>query len=583
MKKWYVLLLLLFTSVIFAEGNASLLSGNTFGLFKNALDGAFEVNENGTTPNFSSLKNPYIFGGLSNFNFQAASTETGEELNIPLMLGFYNPGQTPTSYLLEMQVQTASDSIIADGNISQQTATVTDTSEPGITSAYNWITEESNQVFSENEALDISGSFQFIVHSGSINFGTVLSVDYGKGDLENPQIWAEKNREITTLYNYDIMAGTPPPQAELDYSRTESWENPQSHINFGIDLPLYIKSGNTGHFITAGFEYSRIDDSEKHIIEYSEPVASGPTGIFSEEDSSTKDLLLGIKLKASYTLTLPPLIPTHRGNYSEISPWFNYRINIAEDILSTVETRDYTVNMLLDEGNRKVLQSQVNSEVDSTITLADTINGGIVFRHPLYFGLSDSTALGISPALSLEYTQTPLIDPDVQTYKNYLVLNSEVRTDQIDSNGDGVFEQTQITTNTYDSDGQGLAHIASFLFTLPMVVRISPEKWPFEFTLASQIEAGTDLNWIVDNNDTTQSTTETLDSSGNTINTTSTEQIGMQNETSNRFWSDWHFINRNKLGLTFRFPKHITLDVVLNSSNLFDFDNLTIQTVIALP
>lgn len=574
-------LALLAAAAAWSQTTTSLESSISYGIFSNPYDFAFNPSDSVSGPGFTGLQKSYLFGGLTNFFSQKA---TSGLVTAPLTFGYYSAGSMPWSGLLQFQDNPAQPTTAVSDNtattISNSTTLTTGT--PPVTNTYNWVQQSTQTTYDFKQAENLYAFGQALVgHLGPVNTGLWVYFSqkqnafstYGTTDT-----WLGANVTTVQTNNYDTNPGGVP-APKLNYTYTNTKKDPQTQTNFDASVPFYLPLGKMALGGSLTGSYQSNDKSSSTSQTYTAPQATG-AGNFQTNDTSVTDQTGYFGVNGVATLTLPALIGKNK--YDRFDVGFNGGVtfNNAGNYVKVTNNQQYSYaggGAALAPSNTTGTATSYNSTTDTRVGQTG-YNVDLSAQHYFYFDIAQPIVLGIAPQLSGGISFTPT---STQPY----YVSQQVLVSKVDNNNNGVYtdaaDQITTTTTTYSNNTQNGAFAVAITMTLPTALKIAPKGWPFGITLGNEMIAGATITTTTANTASYSTQTVVTDGTGATLNTTDSNTIaGTTNKTTK---TNWTFTTQNSLGLNFYLPGDSTLDVTLNTNNFFTFDNLTIQAVVPLP
>lgn len=565
---WFIVLLLLLPALGWSQ--TSLLSDVSFGLFENPLDAAFSVADAGISPHFSALGRSFFFTGLTNIPWNAATSTNSE----PLSLGYYHKAPMPWSVSTDIWLSTVR-SIFLNG------ATVTTTTKPVGATNNTWITTSTDNQYDCLASWNQSVGGQFLIGLGFMNVGLAGTWEYQTNVAGVPiNTWAADNRVETYTVFYDTAAPGVAPAPATNYTRTTTYVAPDATSTIAVQVPFFMKLGSLGLAAEAQIVAQSRDASSSRTTAYTAPAAAG-AGTFNNVvlRDSIDDRGGAFYAGLDASLYLPSLFAGHPENHLVVGVLGGLLLYHAKPYVETYIEQDYSY-----AGGGAALQPAWDgTDPEDTVT-TDTRKGnagGLIVlsaQQFFYFDLAESLRLGFAPRISAG----PTIIPD----SNYRLTRRVVVTKD-DGNNNGTFtdaaDTITTTTTTYEGNNARTDADIAFRASLPAALRFRPSGWPFGVTLGNRVEVSATVRYTWDYTQSTRVVEEVASGDDpDTVDTTTTTTEVPGNKVTSTTMS-WAFDDDWKLGLTVYLPADITLDVILNSSNLFQFDNLSVQAVIPLP
>jgi hypothetical protein len=544
----------------------SLESILTFGLYRNATDAAFDVNDSASPPTFRSLQQSYLFGGLTN-PFYAT---TWASFSGPFFVGYHSAGKTPWSALGLASVD-ATTSTLSDG------ITPTYTNKVVGTTTYPWTSQTVDNQYNCLQDLDLNLTGGYLMALGPMNIGLggtfVWQTNVGNAAINT---FVGNNRTSTTTVYYDTAgAGAAPDPAE-NYTLTSVYSAPDSLLTIAPAVPFYIKLGNIGLAALLGVTVESSDQSTSVTNVYTAPQTGGAGTFFNvTNENSTTNQTGSFGISLDTIVTLPPLFGKHPDDRLELGLQATADLNTAQDSVDTLLVQDWDYTGV--SGGTITPGAWVTHTV--TTDTRNGLMGGSAYlsaREYMYFQPVEAVQFGLSPMLELGAGYAP--PAPYYTARSVDVVS-------VDGDGDGAFtnalDTITTTTTEYFNNNDGGTLTIGGTFYLPVAVKLRPEKWPFGVTFGNLAIAGINLNVVSDTNNTSSVATTQVDGTGATVSSTTTES-GTGYKTT-RLTTNWNFGYMYFMVLNVFLPAGITMDVILNGANLLEFESLAVQLIIPMP
>ncbi len=563
------------------------LGRNSFGVFTNPLDSAFNLFQVSAGSGFGSLGSSYAFGGADNLFGGAAVQGSTTGGGTPFYGGYYSQGKSPWSVYGYFN-QTG----VTGGDSAGGTAVNTVNSYTIGTATYQYAAQQTDTTYQTRPFASVNNDFvQTLFNVGPMTTG--IGVKLGLVDNALPA----NNGTTVVTHNYNTTpTGAPTPT--VDYTTTTVKTDARdatpapSTYDIALGIPLLLKAGGLSHFATIGFEASGTDSSYSTVITNTNPKnPAGVAGAFLNSNTTVIDKSTLYQIPAGYALYLPPIIASNKKNQLIVTA--DTFVNLASAQYSSVIT---TANFNYPGGGAAWTPSTAtDSEDTKTYAMAASFKVGAGAIHSLYFTPAPGIEYGIVPAVYLDYarlTNAPYLTTDLSVVKT-------------DANNNGVFtdngDSTQTTTTTYTNALSDVAGTVTPITTtdqfeafisVPMVLKIMPQGWIFGFTLGTTPQAYYQFQKAAAAS-ATKTQTQTTAVVGGATTTTTTDFVVLA--PSSNISNNWTFQAIHTLALNFVFDK-VTMDVSLNFktvatgatpasnsiSSLFDFNNLTIQAAVPL-
>ncbi len=581
MRKSILVLFLVLTITAFVSaqntGITSVFNDSSVGLFENELDTAVNVG-----PDFNTLNRSYLFTGLANLEGARAWDDQtfdnpGTWPGTPIWCGFYIAGEHPWSVFTGFS---ASDSV---NNEADTTAYTTTPSVVG-TTTYQWNNIVKDTDYTANTLFnDLYFKGQFLDMWGDINMGAYFGLNISHTVPASPPGFQGSNYKETEKVYYDSTPGAAPTPL-LDYTRTATETAKAVSMIFSLAMPVYMESDGIGHEANLTTDLTLTDTSTTFVETYSGTPDTAIGTVTNTEVSETVDKTTTFGISGDYKQTLPRLWGKNADNRFVVggSAGYSTDIPVYSDVLTTQDVTyagGGAAGVTAVRANNSTTQSFGNS-----LILNFMVNAG----HSFFYQLGTMVSFAMSPEFALGFDLS-----------NDATIKSDVSVVKTDGNADGDFadaaDTITTTTTTYTNTDSATGNYNSTIditttLELPIAVTIAPEKWPFFITLGSKPQV-TLVN-------TTRSTktavnsvkTVAVDGTGAASGTDSTVNAGTSNESSVTD-STISVTATHNIGMTMPLGESVKLDVNLDMSgdlgidtaNIFDFKNLVIQVIIALP
>ena len=589
MKKILILILLVFF-VMLAGLSAqsqisfpvtSLQSGVSFGLFPNVMDASFNLISFGDMDNFRTLNNNYLFVGLSNFwDLTTTSVSSAK----PAQAGFYHKGPMPWS-VLGAAYATTTNSGFNNGISSSTTATKVTGTAPDLTNNV-WVTQTINDQYVWLDAASYDVGSQFLIQMGGISTGLVIQYYY-KQDYSGAgaATWAANNRTETETNYYDTAIATAAPNPAVDYTVTRTWSSPDTYTEIIGAVPLFLEFDSVQLSTVTSVDFVMYDGTTFSTYSggvgptteiYSDPVGPGPAGGIYTNTEANSDVVKykSVIIGSGSTVVLPALFKGNKNNRLEVSLGGNVGFFMHDPEVDTYITQTYNY-----PGGGADPTASTRSVQTKTTNYAGMTYYKVMakVRHYLYFDFGPAV-FGVSPIIDASVENNPYLGytPFYKTSSTEVV--------RVDGDNDGAFtsaaDTITTTTTTYNNYDDGIPFELRVTVMAPASLKFHQEKWPFGVTLGADVGVTYTIDFTTDVTDRTSTVHHQEDGTGTVLdNTTTTAATGY---TVTDVTQSWIFTNWFKLGLNFFLPNDITIDVILNSSNLLQFDALTAQVNIPL-
>lgn len=565
-----LLVLLLVGGSLFAQERlfpSSIESYASFGLFTNELDAAFDANNLRNDPGIQALNRSYIFGGLANPYW----LDTDEfSTTLPFTVGAYlHPLglSAGLEFFSDPDISTRENGTTA---LSTATKTVTVGNE---TTNYTYVDQKTETTYSALQREDVQLSLGGLKKLGPMVLGAALSFSFESGlDYGSANAYADANSTTTTTYYYDTAGAGEAPKMEEDYKETTIETGPRTHTSLSLMVPFYMPLGGPikgiGASVRLGWENYNYSTSYK--TEITEPKNSTVTGFVIDDDFS-EEILNVFGFGIDSTLSLQPLLGNSPKNRLDVS----VSIDTELPLPGTYKEQDVNKNVDVAPGTTTINNY---TQTDTTQERAGIFKYDLDIRasHPLYFSFGDWAELALKPGIGVGLSYWP---------SGEYFLKSSEEVEKIDGNTDGDFNDAAdtitTTTTTYYNNNDGLPVELSFPVSLGTAFKWKQKEWIFGVTLGSNMSMTPTISFESDKRYTDEEKVVVKDGTGVITSETTTTKVEGDYGTS-RTTVDWGFVIANRFALNFYLPDNIRLDVLV-TTNLFEFDELTIQGIIPLP
>jgi hypothetical protein len=542
----------------------SIEAGNSFNIFRNSLDAAFDVAETESGPVFSELKDTYLFAGLTNWFGVDTDTSSADYFRI----GAYLPGAVPFAILgnLDMEVVSSSRSNGTTQNTANVPVVVGTT-----TTNYTYTTEDSTVQRAFLESTYLYTSLSVLTRIGGINFGLRPTINY-QNNTSGAAIntWVDANTTQTNQYYYNAAGVGVEPEQTLDYTRTIVQTDPDTAFTFYLSAPVFVNLGTIGLYANAYFNDYRRNQSSTYGTTYTNPenaIAFNNVVFQNDVTDVTGNVQFGLN-----TLLV---FPASGGSKDD-------RFELGVNASGTVGT----------PGNYSSIYREQNIDfagggADFTITADNqntTINETRVGKFLGNVGVSGQYYVYFTPAANISFGLAPYLSCSTYASGSTYYATQNVQVDMTDGDLDGSYDAaadtiTTTTTNYYDNE-DGDTQIVNIGFSLPTALKFKIADWPFSFLLANSITVTNSMNIVTNKATRTDTSVVVTDGTGTVVSTTDTT---VSEETStNSFTTSWSFGNNFNIAMIFDLPADITLSVTLNGQDLLDFSDLVAEVSIPL-
>ncbi len=202
--------------------------------------------------------------------------------------------------------------------------------------------------------------------------------------------------------------------------------------------------------------------------------------------------------------------------------------------------------------------------------------------HSFMYEVGDGYSFGFKPGLVLEYDLTPT---------DALSIDKYVETDITDANANGTYTDPGDTydvttiefTNTQFSSGLTSSDTSTFttVFSCPVAFQAQPEDWFMGLTLGSRPQISYSYAVTKSSGQSSETTNEDKIAGTSLVN----ETLSATSETRNTT-KTWTVSADYNMGVYFDLSENVRFDVDVSAavaSGVWDFQNLTVQAIIALP
>jgi hypothetical protein len=553
----------------------------TLGVFTTELDAAFTAYQTSAGPSFSDLKSPFVFGGLDNlYGGKAVSTNPGGSTATPFYAGVYMPGSVPWSvysYLNHTGVAGEAAHSIVYAPASYTVGTDT----------YNWMQQQTELTNQARPFLGINNDYaQALVGFGQITTG--LGVKLNIQDLATP---ATNSTSVLTRNYNSTPAAAPAPL--LDYTITTTQTNAGgSTADLAFSIPLFFKTNMISHYGLVGFEVFGADGSSSLVTTQTNPKdPAGGVTTYTDFNNSTINKGSTYQVPLAYALFLPALVKGNDKNQFIVG--VDGFVNIAAGQYALVNTSQLWNYPGAGGASTKGVATYTDD--NRTYNPGISMKVGAGATHSLYFEPASGVHYGIVPSVYMDYAHLV----------NGAELKSITTVVKTDANNNGVFtdngDSSVTTTTTYvnaltDAAGIATTDQFEFVFSMPMVLKLTPPGAIFGFTLSTTPQA---YYQFLGNSTLSRQKSDSVTTAVVGAAPTTTTTVFAPTNPSSTVSHNWTFQAVHTLGINFLFFEKVKLDVNVNfvtvagsnggaglapayTSNLFDINNLTIQATVPL-
>jgi len=566
MKKTLLLLSLLFFlsggllfSQQFSPGISSLESDSSFGIFWNVLDYVSQP-----TAKFGEYENDYLFGGLSNLNKQALTIDTfNAAAGDPYWAGFYKAGDMPWSVFAGLYHDGGSS--LSDQTDYTYGADVFDTD------TYTWTTSKTEIEYDNRMFDQLQDKTQFLIDIGD---GMITGL-YVNLDLIDNSVVANNYTETETVYydpdgnDVDTTARVNP---AVDYTRTAEETELATDKTYNFGIPFFMEDGDLEHSVRLGLGFNSVDNSTTFSEEYT---AFKNTISALETDTLSNDVIdknFDTTIDLNYSLTMPALFGGEDNNLY-LSSNVDYVIHSGEYSVELHE-KDYDMP---GDGTKTLIGETIIIEERTLSGYAD-FNISLGASHSFRYEVGDGYNFGFMPGFTLGYDLTPT---------SPLALEKIVYTNKVDTTGDGTYDAidqviTEEYSNTDDTFG-GKTTNSTFTvsFSCPVAFQAQPEDWFMGLTLGSRPQISYASTVTKTAAGSYKTTTE-----DNLGGTTDTVEDNTANSDTKSVTHAWNVQADYNMGVFFDLSENVRFDVDVSgalASGIWDFTNLTVQAIVAIP
>jgi hypothetical protein len=554
----------------------------TAGVFTTELDAAFSAFQTSAGPTFSDMKSSFVFGGLDNlYGGNAVSANPGGSAVTPFYVGFYMPGSMPWSvyaYLNHTSVAAeAAHSIVFNTTPTYAVGPAT----------YNWVQQQTEVTNQARLLAAVNNDYvQALVGFGQITTGLGVKLN-----IQNLALPAANLTQVFTQNYNSTPAAAPAPL--LDYTITTTQTNAGgSSADMGFSIPMFFKMQQISHYGLVGFEVTGVDASTSNVVTQTNPKdPAGGATTYTDTNNSTINKGSTYQVPLAYALFLPALLKGSDKNQFIVG--VDGSVSFATGqfaLVNTTQLWNYP--------------GAAGTSTKGVATYTDdnrAFNPGISMKfgagatHSLYFEPAPGVHYGIVPSLYMDYAH--LIDGAQLTTRTTVVKTDANNNGVFTDNGDSSVTTTTTFVNALNTTtGLTTQDQFEFVFTMPMVLKLTPPGSIFGFTLATTPQAyykylGTNLLSMQRSNSVATAVVGGA--------TTTTTTVFAPTDPSSTVSNTWVFQAVHTLGLNVLFFEKVKLDVNLNFitvagsnggaglapayvSNLFDINNLTIQATVPL-
>lgn len=615
---------------------SSVQSYASFGLFKTALDGAGNVHEEEMGPGFSELENRHVFGGLSNINTTAAAGGAATVgIDDPLVLGLFIPGEVPWSvfsgtYFEDTLVDTDDTTVLGTERNETVTSGNTDTQ-------YSWYESITEFDYDRVIADQFVQYAQFLTQLGSVNTGVRIGAGR-ENDYDTSDVYTRSR-----TYQFDSATAGAVPNPATDYTSTytdedyTNFDNDPASIDglgkttaLGLEIPLYLRTGDVSHSGKVGATYLRSNESRLQSLEYSVPQDNTENPISTEAANDLTNFaffgnaptvapnqfvnvprldsifrITSVPVDATYAL-YTPLLGEHEDNRLMVRADAGVTINsVRWRRIEEWQLYDFTA------GGERTANTAGEYSLDAQAAPALDWEAAIRTAHSFYYDISESMVFAVSPSVGGTLSRDIGYDggnsdiTDGITTADFTsaqgLLASIETVERSDNTNDGDFDDTADRIETVESSYEygvlargGIAGadrvdrtLLDVTLRVPATVTVQPPAWSFGVTLGSRPEVRFTRSSLRGRTRTTATETSLQDGGGESLD------VALESERSDGSeeyrYTDWDWVvgAEHRIALNLMLPAGVSMDVALDLStgltNILDFNNLIVQTTVPLP
>ena len=545
-----------------AIGITSLERDASFGIFNNQIDDAVRVG-----PGFLELDQLYLFGGLANLD-QVTNTGTASS---PIHLGVFYPGDTPWSFFTRIQ---KIDPTGLQANTNRD--------------FYNYATEINDEVYEwieRNEETKYAGRL-----ANSINNRLLFNTLYD-GMVVGGALWFQtsntsnlaNNFKRTTTFYYDSSAtpGTTEPIQSLDYTIEEERTDLNKSFIPSLYAAAFMPGQNVDMTIAVGVGMERYNWSESHSRIYSSTADTNHT----QTDIIRDDMINKLSRTFLYGFYMQDMAsPLAMFDSGEKDFFFNGSVtldfyNRKYETYDESQIYDYTAGA--DPVKSTYNNDTLTMRYGSTMNVSASVNTGQEFG----FDLGNGVFLGMIPAGGISFSS--------EAPWGMVRLKGFEDVDTADNNDDGTIDVTVTTTGDakHMMASGGLGTIDNSTRTTRITLSLDPacalryqrEGWKLGFTLGA--EGTLSVSRIMEKSKQGTAVLTEVEVDGATTTTEVTKTNTNSPATSNSYFN-WTAQIAHRFGLNYDISDNVRFLIDLSSAGnqgLLNFENLTVQALIALP
>lgn len=556
MRRYMIILILLLTAgALTAAAPPSLLSDASFGLFTNEIDAASVSGED-----FLELEDTYIFGGLANLSQETAQSFFDD---IPVEAGYHQDAEFPWSVFLQLH---HTDPTGLRANTSQDIYDYATLDDEGV--PIPWVSENIKRTYAVKFADTIDDSFRFIRKTDDGILGADLYLDFDCSAF-SPFL----NLTETTTFYYDASddPGTTEPQQEEDYTVTERSVEKDSSSSVGCHVLKFMPGDDTNTTI-GGFVGLLVNDlTERNTRDYSLTQDTTQTVLEIIRDDSIDRFydctFYGYLDRECDSLFGGTEKGLHYGAYAEIGLGFAQQAEYEESMVKEYTPGEDPIDSTYNEDSTKftfspVFDIAVGSEISQLFSY--DLGGGLVFRmRP-----------GARADISYEHSSQAGLKKWV-----------ERDTTDVDDNGKIEDAVDTIVTTTYEAENSTIEGNTERTLELELglmhacALNFQPKGWMVGFTMGADLRIGGTMGLYHSRMGTYTATTVTS-IAGEESTLVTRGDTGIPDELG--YFFDWETSIEHDLCINIDLAENFSVYIDLNSRDLLDLGDLTVQAVVAL-
>lgn len=563
-----VALLLTSATLVWANPPApivdSIESEVTYEVFRNELDAAVTARQTSAGPAFAELTGNYLLFGLTNLDQVNATGNVG----MP-WIGYYNAGDMPWSYVTRFDGnQSAADRAEVAENYNTKNIT-----EGTTTETIEWLQNRETFDYAPRVFDDFDADQQFLVSLGGMTTGLRLDVSRDYNGIPVSDVGTETEERFQDAEAADATAD---PESELVWTREREFSDfstgtdPRT-TNVTATVPIALSGNGIRHFAQVQLGIQTNDESSSETQEYSfENTAENIAGL-EEFENETTNYRRTISATLWYEAGLGAIFDGHDDNELLAGGSFN-----IDSTGVTYTLSEDTQNFEIDGNGDRNNTGRTVSEDNFDVSRANPFMLSAWAEHAFYGDLGEQTRVGVRPRGVLE----------VEFGGNGPAFT---RLEQEETNFDGNGDQTDRTVEVEEGGenvvwefGTGpVARESEVTYTgtlsLPMGLEFHPSDLPFAFLAGSTPSATFERTTTRSDGGTYTETVSDFDANDDLTNRTIRE-YNAGNEFVN-VENDLTAEADHSLGLRFIPTENLTVDMSLNGSNFWQFENLSFQAI----